>query len=492
MGNLRNYISSIAGTPNDVALDSEPNTQAKTYTYSGTANLDTFFGAVKFIGAYRRVSTSAALDLDGSPFAIQQTTGRQKLQQYSGELQITGKAFANAVDFAGGLFYFNESGVDGSVGQTIPTLNPLTNVFNGTIFNDSMGIYGQANWHLTDKLTFTGGLRYSIDDKGLTTRNQTLNRNTLARACQVATSSLLNDCALTRHNQFAGVSYLAGLDYKIDDDVLVYVKTSKGFRSGGQNLRATTEASALPFRPEIALAQEVGLKSELFDRRIRLNLAGYYSTVKDIQRSTLVGFADGTTSTILSNAGKLRVWGLEGELTAELLTGFRIGATAALTRAKYLEYSEVPNRTDLNGDRRDERIEGVPRQTFSLTTTYQRDIGIGALLLRGDYSWTDAFALQPYSSFLGDPQGVTIDPATGRTVAQEIIKATTSPKQGILSGRVSLTVLDGALEIAIFGRNLTNDRSPVTALYVPGINYVSGQLREPRTFGISGTFRFGQ
>ncbi|MET0371336.1 MAG: TonB-dependent receptor [Sphingobium sp.] len=470
----------------------DPTAAVKTYTYSGTATLDTFFGAIKFIGGYRRIRSFSANDLEGSPFAVHQSTGVQRLSQASGELQITGKAFSDLIDFAAGAFYFHEKGVDASVrGTSIPTLNAITNEFSGSIDNDSSGLYGQANWHISDRLTFTGGLRYSVDDKGLTTRNTSFNRTTGILTCSVPTASVAAGCALTRNDDFAGVSYLAGLDYKIADDVLVYAKTSKGFRSGGQNLRANTVASALPFRPEIAYAYEGGIKSEFFDRRVRLNLAGYYSEINDIQRSTLVGFANGTTSTILSNAGKLRVYGLESDLAVRLFEGFEFGATGAVTNPKYLRYAEVPSRTNLTGDRRSERIENIPKYQFSLSANYDRDLGFARIALNADYSWTSAYALQSYVAFLGDPQGVTIDPFNGKTVSRNIIDATTSPKQGVLSARAALTFMDRQLEIAIYGRNLTNNRKRVSALYVAGINYVSETLREPRAYGMTATYRFG-
>ncbi|CAM8672616.1 TonB-dependent receptor [Sphingobium sp.] len=499
-GNLRSYYTSlgasqtelsqgIAGNPNFPSAS--PRTYVKTQTYNGTINLDTFFGAIKFVGGWRRVSTTSRLDLDGSAAPIHTTTGDQTLTQYSGELQITGQAFDDAIDFAGGAFYFHESGFDTSSSVTLPSFNPNTLLFSGQLDNDSIGTYAQATYHFDDRLSFTGGLRYSVDDKGLTTRNQNRSRITGIAVCQIPTASIANDCALRVRDEFDGVSYLASLDYKLSDDVLVYLKTSKGFRSGGQNLRANSVATAISFRPEVAYAHEAGIKSELFDRRLRVNLAGYYSNVEDIQRTTLIGLPNGTTQTVLTNAGKIRIWGLEGDFLMQLPAGFQIGGTGAYTNAKYKDYQELPSRTNLTGSRLTERVEGVPEWTWSLTGSYEHAFNFGRLNLRTDYSWNSAINLQPYTPFLGDPQGVTIDPNTGKTIAQNIIDATTSPKQGVLSARASLTLMDDKLELAVFGRNLTNNRKVVQALYVGGIGYVSGVHREPVTYGGTITYRFG-
>ncbi|MET0372455.1 MAG: TonB-dependent receptor [Sphingobium sp.] len=499
-GNLRSYYTNLGASETELSHgvagninlpDSSPLTRVKTQTYNGTINLDTFFGAVKFIGGWRKVRTTARLDLDGSAAPIHTTTGDQTLTQYSGELQITGQTSDNAIDFAGGAFYFHESGFDTSASISLPSFNPNTLFFNGQLDNDSIGAYGQASYHLNDRLSFTGGLRYSVDDKGLTTRNTNQSRITGITVCQIPTATVANGCTLRVRDDFDGISYLASLDYKLSEDVLVYLKTSKGFRSGGQNLRANSVVTAIPFKPEIAFAHEAGIKSELFGRRLRVNLAGYYSNVEDIQRTTLIGLPNGTTQTVLTNAGKIRIWGLEGDFLAQLPGGFQIGGTGSYTNAKYKDYQELPSRTNLTGSRLTERVEAVPEWTWSLTGSYEHAFAFGRLSLRTDYSWTSAFNFQPYTPFIGDPQWVTTDPNNGKTIAQNIIDATTSPKQGVLSARASISLMDDRLELALFGRNLTNNRKVVQALYVGGIGYVSGVRREPATYGGTVTYRFG-
>jgi iron complex outermembrane recepter protein len=153
---------------------------AKTQTYNFTGTLDTDFGAIKLVAGYRKVKAYSAIDLEGSSFPIHITEGLQELDQLSGELQFTGKAFNDAVDFAGGMFVFHEDGFDQSISVTIPTLNAVTSHFYGLIDNDSMGVYTQATWHLNDQFAVTGGVRYSVDDKGLETRNNNYFRRAMS------------------------------------------------------------------------------------------------------------------------------------------------------------------------------------------------------------------------------------------------------------------------------------------------------------------------
>lgn len=97
--------------------------------------------------------------------------------------------------------------------------------------------------------------------------------------------SVAANCFAQRQDSFSAISYTVGADYRIADDIMVYAKQSRGYRSGGQQLRTFTTADSAPFQPEIVNEQEIGLKYEFFDRRVRLNLAGYHNKINDAQRS---------------------------------------------------------------------------------------------------------------------------------------------------------------------------------------------------------------
>lgn len=486
-----NYINSVAGSDN-VALNSDPVNFAKTQTYSGTATLDTFFGAIKLIGGYRKVEAHNNYDLDGSPVQLVETAALEDLHSYSGELQITGTAFGDAVDFASGLFIFSESGRDQSITTSLPVVSRVSgggvlrkSFFAGDITTRSMGMYAQGTLHVSDQFSVVGGLRYSVEDKNLVSFNQTLNADTnVPVACQItgAGGPVLPDCRIEARDSFSGISYTVGLNYQLAEDVLVYAKLSKGFRSGGQQLRATgpVELSFVPFRPEVAKEIEVGLKSEFFDRRLRFNLAAYYNKVSDIQRTTInVNPQTLTSATVLSNAGKARFMGGEAELTALLFDGFTLSGTLALTDPKYLVYS------DPAGDRRDELFQQVTKSTFSLAAAYERDLGAANLNANLAYAWQGKTPLYAVRSLL-----------TGNAAADEvtlaIIAATERKAGGELNGRLAVSIMDDALELAVFGRNILNRRTPnVGLVFGAPLNVATTRRNDPATYGVSLTYRFG-
>lgn len=478
-------IADLAANPDKAALNEVPYAFAKTQTLGFTGILDTSFGQVQLITGYRKIEAFAGLDLDGSPFPIHYTEGQQEMKQYSGELQFTGKAFGDSLDFATGIFAFHEKGFDQSISIVVPALNPQTSHFYGIIDNDSMGLYAQGTWHFNDQFSFTGGLRYSVDDKGIESRNNNFNRTTSTSVCSLFSAPGIvgpevvgvPECAVRRRDNFSGVSYLAGLEYKPNEDMLIYLKTAKGFRSGGQNLRAPSAVFQLPFRPETAYSHELGFKGEFFDRRVRLNLAVYQTDVKDIQRSTQIPNPTGVgaPATVLGNAGKARFRGMEAELQAVLFDGFTMSLSGAHVDPKYLVYA------DLSGDRSFEKFDGVAPYMFNVAADYTRDIGSGSLKLHVDYNWTD-------DAFSGGNAG--LEPSAPSSESATVANLLTIKSAGFLNARASLSFNDDMYELAVFGRNLTNNRQLNSPLLVGPVGYIQSSRFEPATYGLTATVKF--
>jgi iron complex outermembrane receptor protein len=485
-----------ANKGDSVDLNVLPRTYAKTNTYTATTTLDTFFGAIKAIGGYRKVRSSADVDLDGSPYNGLATRGEQDLSQYSVEVQATGKAFDNRLDFAAGVFYFHESGYDLSYSSALSLLNPTSQFIRGDIDNDSQGLYGQGTYHVTDKLSFTGGLRYSIDDKRLISNNGVYSAGDFAGPAPGATFSCsLAQCPESRHASYSGLSYTAGIDYKVTSDILVYAKTAKGFRSGGQNMRGTEffPSSENPFKPEKATSYEAGVKTELLDRKLRINAAGYYTIDKGIQRTTLLADALGNTATEVTNAGRADIYGGEIEASALLPAGFRIDGTLAYTHPEYKSYvSFDPSGVNLI-DRSKERFYGIAKWTSSISPSWTHDFAFGQFLLRGDFSYQSKMALYGNGYYVNSA-GATIDASTGAAVSPAVaagmLKATTDEAHWLIGARAGVTVLDGKLDLAVWGKNLTNKRDLVVALPISGLEEASAMRREPRTVGVTATIKF--
>lgn len=494
------YYSQLnANDPNRTAADYLPRTDTKTQSYSLTASVDTTFGKVKLIGGYRKVKASSGIDLDGTPYQILASTGIQDLHQWSFEGQLTGSTADKKFDYVAGVTYFTEGGYDLSFSSTLVPLQP-PGYYRGEIDNKSFGVYAQGTFHVNDKLSVTGGLRWSSDKKGLITHNQSLVPIALtSAACALPGATLVAsadksvNCTLGHEDTFKQLSYLASIDYHITPDVLVYAKMSKGYRSGGENLRANGDpATFAPFVPEINYEEEVGIKADFFDRKVRLNIAGYYNKIHNAQRSQLLavpsGPLKGALLTSLGNAQRVRNMGFEADLQIAVTRDLTLQATGNVNDAKYLQY-DVPMAwgSTIMADHRGENFGLIPKGSFTVAGNYKHDFGSVNFHARVDYSWTSRY----YTS--GDTCGSYPVPSLNMPcipLPAAELAAETAPAAGILGARAGISLNDGLYTIDVWGRNITDNRDYTSAFNVTPFGLTSAIRRDPATYGASVTVKF--
>jgi iron complex outermembrane receptor protein len=501
------------------------NDKTRTQTYVAKLVSDTPLGQLKLIGGYRQVRARTMVDIDGVPTVIHSTTLDQDLDQWSAEAQLTGSTLDDKLDYATGVTYFTEGGFDRSYSfSTRPGGVRRTNATRnyGAIDNKSYGIYGQASYHVTDALTVTGGLRYSHDKKGIEIRSANVALNgdlvglapvgapvppalynpcnasgstaaplpgTTLRFDYITGATATNDCTAFRDASFEALSWTAGIDYDVTDDILVYGKISRGYRAGGHNMRAFNDYQFVPFDSETLTEVELGFKSEFFDRRARLNVAAYRNILNNAQRNLSQNFGL-VSNTLIGNAAKARNIGIEADLTVRPLEGLSLTASGSYNDFKYLKYA------DATGDLSNTRPVFVPKYSFTFSGSYRTMVNSGlSLTLNTDYTRTGSQASERCTvsgvaaCWQGGPD------ATGRTAAQisrDIFDITQLPASDLVNARVTLGIKDDAYTLALWGKNLLNDmgRLSANALLVPYRNYVSGTRRTPATYGVTATVNF--
>ncbi|MGH6652223.1 MAG: TonB-dependent receptor [Sphingopyxis sp.] len=477
----------------------------RTQTYAAKFILDTSFGQVRWINGYRGIQSENLVDLDGSSFAGHFTEGTQDLKQYSSELQVTGTGFDDRLNFAAGLTYFKETGFDQSrsnlFGATFtagPTVPPqfvgATNWsnFSGSLDNNSYGMYTQLNFKLTDALRITGGLRYSIDDKGVTTQSGDVANNTdvFVRCSPFATAI---PCLRTNKEDFTNLSYTFGVDYDVTEDVLLYAKHSKGYRSGALQLRTLTLADSIPSQPEIVYEQEVGIKTTFLDGRAHFNIAGYHNVVKGAQRSPVLA-PNGQSQTVIENADT-ETWGGEFDAAFEVTDGFTVFANGALTDPKYTRYEgkgvsgAFGSQVIVPVDKSDYAFVGIVKKQFSVGANLKKDLGSVGLDANVVYAWQGKMPQLEAPTSLYTSTGIG---GLGLTPAQaaQVAAVKNSGSLGILNARVALSFgPEKNFELALWGKNLTNDQEQQYTLLLSNI-YIGTSYNEPRSYGVTGTFKF--
>ncbi|HUD90341.1 TonB-dependent receptor [Sphingobium sp.] len=407
----------------------------------------------------------------------------QKQWQFSQELQAIGKV--GDISYLLGMYYFYEKaseynrqaltlvmpvsaltslGFPQAVVDGIGALNPgLTTVgvnanpiqaFGGT--SQSMAVFGQASWKpaaLDDKLEVTLGGRFTGDDK---------------------TAYLAGDVSPVQRGRksFDNFSWLASASYDVTRGVMVYGRVSTGYRSGGINPRASVINT---FDPEKATAYEAGVKSQFLDNRVRLNLAGYITDYDDLQVQQFAAGSGGATSLIV-NAGKVRLSGFEAELTALPFTGFQIDGSVGYVKTNYKTFLFRDPATNMILDVADQaKPLYTPKWSIHLGAEYSHPIGDALIRLRGDYSrrtkiWFNALDnTAPFNQELISP-------------SQTNVKARLSVEEIRLGG--------GKLDIGLWGDNLLNQKRLNYGIDFGALGFAGATFNKPVSYGIDARIRF--
>ena len=409
----------------------------------------------------------------------------QKQWQFSQEFQALGKV--GDFNYLLGMYYFYEKssesnqqaltivtpvaglpflGFPQSVADGIAALNPgLATVgvnanpvqaFGGT--SQSMAVFGQVSWRpssLDEKLEVTLGGRHTADDK---------------------TIYLAGDVSPVQRGRrsFDNFSWLASVSYEVIDDVMVYGRVSTGYRSGGINPRAGVING---FNPEKATPYEAGIKSQWFDNRLRLNVAGYVTDYNDLQVQQFAAGSGGATSLIV-NAGKVRLSGFEAELTALPFTGFQIDGSVGYVKTDYKTFLFRDPGTNTLLDVADQaKPLYTPKWNVHLGAEYSHPIGGGDTLvrLRGDYSYRTKIYFNALNNTAPFNENIV------------------SPSQTNVKARLSVEGLDlggGKLDVGVWGDNLLNQKRLVYGIDFGALGFAGATFNKPISYGVDAKISF--
>jgi iron complex outermembrane receptor protein len=411
--------------------------------------------SLRSITAYRALDAEIRdYDFDATPYDIDWLVERiQDESQFSQEFQLHGGS-EGSFDWTAGLLFFTETaGIDGHLVSFEP-INDTEFLTRAVAENDSAAAYLQVTRSMTPATRLTGGLRYNVDWRRLISGNAFMVDG--SESCWLDASLLDSPdaCKATLpRRRFNYVPFTIGIDHLMHNGTLLYAKVSRGFRAGGYNMRGGTPVAFLAYGPEDVTSFEIGAKTELAARRLRLNAALYRSNIDDIQIGEAVPDPIVGLSFVRQNGGRARIAG--GELEAVALLGpLRITGGLGVAIGKYLELAPavvgVTDNTPL----------GLPETTFSLAG----DLPIGPLHLHVDYAW----------------HSEDID-AVFRA------RCSCSNAYGLLNARVDLDVARSRLQFGLWGRNLTATR--YMAQWVDFVDYINQVPGDPRTYGLSATYR---
>lgn len=422
---------------------------------------------IKSVSAYRKLKENANNNYAGVLYfnGLNDASWMEQ-KQYSQELQLVGTH--ENIDWIAGLYYLNEDGdktlqdsftldIFGDFGEPLSPIIPATtfdalgsgaNLPPNIVHNQtkSQALYSQFTWSpeaLEDKLLITVGGRYTDDERDAT--------------------RILNGTQKSKQD-ISHMDYLITVDYHWTEHISTYVKWTTGYKAGGVNTRST---SFTPFVEEEAKSLELGLKSEFWNRRLRLNTALFTTDYEDMQLDFVDDDIVNITETI--NAQEtVKVSGLEFDLHVIPVEGLLLGISYS-----YLD-DDMPLQPNplADGELQGFHLPLTPRHAGALTADYQFSAwDIGTLTVHVDLTSTDHYAHTP----------------TGkqRTDAYTLLNAR------LTLADIKLRSSKGAFKVSLWGQNLTDEEYIVSAFPVGDPIVSVGQaFGTPRTTGVDVTYQF--
>ncbi|HEV2044137.1 MAG TPA: TonB-dependent receptor, partial [Sphingomicrobium sp.] len=386
------------------------------------------------------------------------------LDQFTQELRIASNNKVG-LGYQAGIFYFDENLDIQSFDFGSPTDTSPSAIVNQRQDSKALGIFGSVNYKFDMGLTLQAGARWNHDKKKLTAdRLFDLRPGFIGGGPVPETTTKVKDKVLTWD--------LSALQV-INPDVNVYARIAKGYRAPAIQGRILFDRDVTTADSESTMSYEAGIKTTLFDRKLRFNLAGYYFKTKDLQLSAVGGAAN---ANLLLNADAVKGYGFEAELEARPVQGLTLTAGLSYNHTKIrdndlavepcgapctvLDPSAGPMTPNVLID--GNSLPQAPRWTVNWTAGYEHPVGPGSL-----YVFTDWYHRSKVNFFLYESVEFSDDQ--------------------LLEGGLRLGYKTDRFDIAAFGRNITNDESAVSGI---DFNNLTAMVNEPRIWGIELGIKF--
>jgi iron complex outermembrane recepter protein len=440
--------------------------------------------ALKSITAYTSAHVGSQFDQDQVQTNFYDLNDAdQHAHQFSQELRISSPR-GGMLDYVAGLYFFDSKtdAVERSGGVRNMTLPP--NTLSAALVaaaaryvsrSRSVAAFGEANLHLTDRLTVIGGLRYTNDRVSSRYAPTTDNQYTFVGNVPVPVS------AVRRADNLSGK---ITVQYKPSTDTMFYSTYSRGYKAPAVG---TSIGSLRPVEQETVDNFEIGARTQFLDRRLTVNASFFYERFNNFQTTVSQVGADGITRSVLANAPHVLSRGVEAEISARPVQGVTLGGNVSWAPTEYQDflapcYSGQPRLTAPGqgcyalGSGFVNNVDGLPsiqapETTFNLFAGIERPVNerIQAFANFNYYHRSSAY------SVAGNPNTII-------------------PAYGLLNGTIGVGAADGRVRLSVYGRNILDKvfASRIqTITFAPAgsyLQYVSGEGR--RTVGVRLDYRF--
>jgi iron complex outermembrane recepter protein len=434
------------------------------YGLSGQLTRHTRFGELTSITAYREGEYDILEDFSGSDADLVVRHATDEIEQWSQEIRLADTALDGRLTWLVGLYGYwadiDRLENNDFSGNDIPLGLPAFGLSFNTFYfqrnrTTSHAVFSELTWGLTDAVNLTLGGRYTYEEKLADIRTE---------GFDPTGTFLVAPYDVRARESWNSFTPKISLDWSVTDNAMLYASITEGHKSGGFNGTAPDATAAqTPFDEEKARQYEVGLKSEMFDRRLRANLTAFYIDYEDLQVFQLV---DGARL-IVDNAADATSKGYEVELLGLVTEGLTARASYAYLDATYDEFINEAGE-DFSGN----RLTRSPKHSYNVGLTQRIQLGADfGLLLHGEYSHRSRIFFNPDNW-----------PLTG------------DGPLGLVNARITFEFQRRDIELSIWGTNLTDEVYVTQAIDGRGpfnlTQNAAGVIGEPRMYGATLNWRF--
>ena len=460
----------------DFSIDGEGFLDGETHFVSAELNLKAGEnGVITNIFGYRSSESDGLSDIDAQPVSLFHGSGTTDAEQVSNELRYNG-VFAGRFNLTAGVFYFNNDIVYHERRNLLGLLTPdgspaLLQDGGGEYEVETIGVFAAVDYDLNDSLTFSAGLRYTSEEKEAAIASLIRNINS---PCNVLEGTCPFD--FTDEEEWDSWSPKVGMTWHVSDAARIYAHWTRGFRSGGYNLRNTAidtvNLGPGPFDEETVDNYEIGFK--LSFAQGYLNGALFFNDIEDMQRE--VNLADPISGVVqvIKNTADAEILGIELDSALNLAEDFQATASVGWLDADYKSVKFDLNSDGMINDRdKDLDPPRAAKWTWSLGLRHHLQLGdLGSINSRVSYSYRD-------KSYFTDNN-------LGYIMSQKILDAGLDFHMG-----------NSRWVFSIYGKNLLDEvkhggDSPLPSRLGPvPLGGAYGPLAKGRVIGGEVTFTFG-
>ncbi len=441
------------------------------------------------VTGYLDGSSDKLQDAHGTPFNVLFQQVNEDAQSFSQELRLDNHASGARFRWLAGVYYltdehdrFDENQFFQDNALPFPRV-PTKDTKISRNETESIGVFGEATYDITDKLNATFGVRWSRDEKDYSISHTGFGFAAILEqfdgcafippqgrfTCGSEAAPIGFATPVSASDSWSDAAMKASLQYQIDDSNMVYALFSQGYKSGGFQPEPPNEIAAqTSFNKENSTNYEIGWKGE-FNRQLRVSVSGYFLKYSNLQLSQFIQSGAAFFQAI-SNAGDAETLGVEAEATWQVTPNFRLSGSFSVLDAQLkntvlnTEFGAAP--VDFSGTRPD----NVPKWTATAIAEYDFDLSDGSVFtLRADYRGRG----NAFDDIGEQPQRLR-------------------PGIGIFGAQGRWTSADGHYTIAVWGRNIFREKNNILNIGPPQPNTIQlpSAFGPPPTYGGTISYRF--